>query len=57
MKNYTTDLRHKVMSCFYGLWNEIGIQCESMPVRRMEKICWIQRESQAIMENVYYEYN
>jgi len=39
MKIYIPDLRDKTMSHFYDLWNSIGIQCESMPVRRMEKIC------------------
>tara|TARA_R110000751_G_scaffold306332_1_gene424441 strand:+ start:2287 stop:2442 length:156 start_codon:yes stop_codon:yes gene_type:complete len=49
------DLRDKIMSHFYDIWNGVGIQCESMTVRQMEKICWITRESQAIMENAYHE--
>jgi len=56
MKIYIPDLRDKTMSHFYDLWNSIGIQCESMPVRRMEKICWTERgSSDGILEVAYGE--
>jgi hypothetical protein len=54
MKIYMPDLRGKTMIHFYNLWDEIGTQCESMPVRRMEKICWTERgSSDGILEVAY----
>jgi len=49
------DLKNKTQSYFLYLWNSIGIQCESMPVRQMEKICWIQRGSSDGILEVAYE--
>ena len=48
------DLRDKIMSHFYDIWNNVGSQCESIPIRRMEKICWVERgSSDGILEVAY----
>jgi hypothetical protein len=43
---------------FYDIWNDVGVQCSILTVRRMERIAWVERGStDGILEVEYGSYN